>query len=106
MTGAEIVHRNLDASFTQALQYLNGPCRVGHRGRFGNLQFNPVGRDAGYRENLFKAVGEICGAKLAGRQVDRHARHRNTALAPSDDLTGGLSQCPFAEFGDDASLFG
>ena len=103
--GAEVIHRHLHAVVDQGVQHRQHLLGLAHDRRFGDLEFESIGREPGMPQDGAHLVDQI-GADLLHRQVDGHARHLEALRLPGDDLAAGLVQHPATDFVDDADLLG
>ena len=72
-----------------------------HQHRLGDLDLEPVGRQAGRGQRVDHRCGDVLPAQLHRRDVDRHL----DIVRPAGGIGAGLPQHPFAERHDQPGFF-
>jgi len=96
----------MDAEFVQVVEGLHGLAAAEHGG-LGDLDREPVDRQAGVRQDTRDQRGEARLGELAGGDVDAHPLRGAGAPVgePFHGLGAGGAQDPFAEFDDESVVF-
>ena len=101
ITAAEIVHGNAHAKRLQTSQQRQAALEILDQHAFGDFQFQPARREAGFEKYGMHEADEIAVHELRRRQVDSDLqRHR-----PGGRLLAGFAQYPFAHLDDQAAFF-
>src|SRR5260370_516370 len=101
ISGAEIVHRNADAEFTQLMQDRKIGLGLRQEERFGNFQLEPQWRQSGLRQCPDHHLNQVAAAKLHRRQIDGDLDIRG----PSHRLPTGFPQHPLPIRDDQYAVF-
>ncbi len=91
-----------DALLAQLVERVARPLRVAHQRGLGDLDLEPLRRQAGDLQRIADVVDHVALVKLQRRQVDGHAH----LLGPLHALHAGLAQRPASEIDDQAHLLG
>ena len=106
LAGAEVVQRDLDAEFAQALQGGDRERRVGQQGGLGEFEPQPAGRQPAGLEGRGDVGHQVRLFELAGGDVDRQRQRPGCGRWPGRGGTAGHAQQPAAQRHDQAGGLG
>ena len=104
MAGAEIVDRHRDAEILELAQRAEGHVGIAHGGRFGDLELEQAGGQAGLAQGGGHQVHELGIVELPRRQV--HGDLQAAFHADEGGPAAGFAQHPLAELQDHAGFLG
>ncbi len=102
IAGAEVVHRDAQAEPAQRVKRGDRVRVVAEQDRLGDLELEPLRRQAGRRQRGRHMLQELAALELRGRHVDR----KLDVLRPVLGFGAGALQHPGAERHDQSDLFG
>src|SRR5208282_3537447 len=106
VAGAEVIHRETYAHYSELLKHSGGGQGVLHEDAFGNLKFQIARFHARFRKCLADTFQEILGAKLDGRNVHGNRDQRQARVLPSANLPAGFPQHPAADSKNETTFLG
>lgn len=106
IAGAEIADRQTHPERAQIGQSFEGWIAVHQHAALGNLGFQLLGPDAGFREGGLDRIDKPAAAQLDGGNAHRRVARRQPGLRPLLDLPASLAQHPIAKAHYQAALLG
>ena len=105
MPGAEVVERGAHANAREVGEHGARGLVVLHQHRLGELDVQPLGRDAVFEQRIFHMLGQVGVAELARREIDGHAQQRQARSIPGGELRAGGADDPGTDGQHKAGLF-